>query len=146
MPAATRFITSLSPSLWYVWFLLYSMQQSPSWEANRFSGSYEIPRIFCIPKVHYRFYKSPLPIPIPSQINPVHAPHPTSRSSNLVLYFHLRLSLPSGLFPSDFPTKNLYAPRLSHIHDTSPAHLILLQFITPINIWWGVKIIRSLTV
>ena len=37
-------------------------------------------------------------------------PHPTSWRSLLILYTHLRLGLPSGLFPSGFPTKNLYAP------------------------------------
>jgi len=35
-------------------------------------------------------------------------PHPTSWRSVLILLTHLRLGLPSGLFPSDFPTKTLY--------------------------------------
>ena len=34
-------------------------------------------------------------------------PHPTSWRYVLILSTHLRLSLPSGLFPSDFPTKML---------------------------------------
>ena len=37
-------------------------------------------------------------------------PHPTSCRSVIILSTHLRLGLPSGLFPSGFPTKNLYTP------------------------------------
>ena len=35
-------------------------------------------------------------------------PHRTSWRSILILSTHLRLGLPSGLFPSSFPTKTLY--------------------------------------
>jgi len=34
------------------------MEQSPSWEANRFSAYQEIPRILWNHKIHYRIYKS----------------------------------------------------------------------------------------
>ena len=34
--------------------------------------------------------------------------HPTSWRSILILSTHLRLGLPSGLFPSGFPSKTLY--------------------------------------
>ena len=43
-------------------------------------------------------------------------PHPTSWRSMLILSSHLCLGLPSGLFPSGFPTKTLYTPLLSLIH------------------------------
>jgi len=50
------------------------MVQSPSWEANWFAASQEIPRILRNPKVHYRTHKRPPPISILGQPNPVHIP------------------------------------------------------------------------
>ena len=54
------------------YLLTYSAQQSPSWEANPFSASQETPPILWNPKCHYRIHKCPPPVPIGSQISPVH--------------------------------------------------------------------------
>ena len=110
--------------------LTYSMVQSPSWEANWFAASQEIPRILWNPKVHYRTHKRPPPVPILGQPNPIHIPtsHLLEIHPNII---HPSMpNLPSGLFPSGFPTKTLYAPLSSPICATCPAHLILLNFIT----------------
>ena len=69
------------------------------------------------------------PCPGPAQSSP-HTHIPPPGRSILILSTHLRLGLPSGLFPSGFPTKTLYAPLSSPIRATCPAHLILLNFIT----------------
>ena len=91
------------------------MEQSSSWEANRFLASQEIPRILWNPKVHYRICKIPLTVPVLSQIKLVLTPHPTSWRSSLILSSHLRLDLPRGFFLSGFPAKTLYAPLLSRV-------------------------------
>jgi len=121
--------TYIHTYLLLTYLLIHSMQESSSWESNRFSSSPEIPRILRKPKVHYLLYKSPPPVPILSQINPVHDPIPLSARSALILTSHQRLGIPSGLFPSVFPVKTLYIPLLSCIRATYSAHLTLLGFI-----------------
>jgi len=74
------------------YLLTYSMVQSPSWVANWFAASQEIPRISRNQKVHYRTHKRSPPLSIRGQPNPVHIPtfhlleihsniiHPSSRT------------------------------------------------------------------
>ena len=107
---------SVHPIPCYVYILLtYSMRQSPSWEAKRFSSSQEIPRIFWNPMDHYFIRKCPPSVPIQSQLHPIHA-----RTSHF-LKIHLNFILLSMsrsskwslslLFPHHNP---VYASPLPH--------------------------------
>ena len=115
-----------------VTLLTYSMERSPSWEANWSAASQEIPHILWNPKVHFRIHKCPPPAPLLSQLQPVQLPHPSSWRSILILFFYLRLGLPSDPIPSGFPTLILYTPLPHKRYMTHPFRSS--QFNPPNNI------------
>ena len=80
------------------------------------AASQEIPRIFGARRFITVF------------TNACPQPPTTSWKFILILSSHLLLGLPSGLFPSGFPTRTLCTPLSSSIRATCPAHLILLDF------------------
>jgi hypothetical protein len=117
----------------------YSMEQTRSWEANRFSAGQEIPCILWQPKIYYHIDNLPPSCPNLSQINPVHAPHLSFWRFILILSSHLFRDLPSDLLPLGFPTKILYTPLLSPLRVTP-----ISVFYHPNSIWWEAQIIKLL--
>jgi hypothetical protein len=101
---------------------------SPSREAANCAATQELPSILWNPKFQYRVHKSPPLVHILSHITPI----PTIPFFFSKIYFNsvhpLHLGLPSGLFPSGFPT-NILFEFFSPIRATCPAHLIILDLI-----------------
>ena len=136
------FIYLLTCLLTYL--LTYSMQQSPSWRANRFSASQEIPPILWKPKVHYNIHKCPPPVPILSQIDPVHTP------TSHFLKTHLNIIVPSTPESSMWSLSLRFAQQ-NRVYTYTLPHTWYIprpsnssRFDNPKNIWWNVQIIKFL--
>ena len=120
-------------------YILTPMVQSPSWEANWFAASQEIPRISRNPKVHYHTHKRPPPVPILDQPNPVHIPtsHLLEIRPNIIHPSTTRSPQwsPSFRFPHQDP---IHPPFLTHTHHMpSPSHSS--RFYHPHNIGPGLS-------
>ena len=127
----------------FTYLLTHSMEQSP-WEVNRLSASQENPRILWNSKVHYRIHNCPPPVPILSQLDPVHVltSHFLKIQLNIILS-----SMPGSLkwsFSFRFPRQNpVYASPLPHTYYMPrPSHSS--RFYHTENIGWGVQIIKLL--
>jgi hypothetical protein len=107
------------------YLLTYSMEQSPSWDANWFAASQEIPRVLWNPKVPHRTHKRPPGIPILSQPNPILTPtsHFLKIHPNIILLstprtpqrsLSLRLPHQNLLHISPFP-HTCYMPALLNL-------------------------------
>ena len=119
---------NLSPrETWYLHILTYSMAQSTSWEANWFAASQEIPCITRNPKVHYCTHICPPPVPILSQINPVHDPTSHFLKIRLNIIPHLFWVFQVVSFLRVFPPK-------PYIHLSSPPHVLYAPQIS-FSIW-----------
>jgi len=125
-----------------LYLLTYSTEQSPSWEANRFSARQEIPRILWNPKVHYRIHKCPPPVPILSQLDPVHTPTSHFLKVHLNIIFPSTPGSPQWSLSFRFPHQNpVHASPLPHTrHMPRPSHSS--RFYHSQNIGWGVQIIK----
>ena len=100
------------------------MAQSPSWEADWFGVSQEIPRILLNPMVHYRTHKRPPTVPILGQPNPVHIPtsHLLEIRPNIILTS--MSSSPQWSLSLRFPHQDpIRHPLLNHTrHMPCPSH------------------------
>ena len=126
-------------------YLTYSMVQSPSWEANWFAASQEIPRISRNPKVHYSTQKRPPPVSILGKPNPVHIP--TSHLLEIHPNIHPSTSKsPQWSLSLRFPQQDpIHSPPLTHTrHMPSPSHSS--RFYHQHNIGWGVQALVYQTV
>ena len=116
------------------------MVQSPSWEANLFAASQEIPRVLWNPKVHCRTHKRPPTVPILCQPNPVHIP------TSHLLEIHPNIIHPSTpkspqwslslRFPHQEPIRPPLLTHTRHMPSPSHSHSTYFNSIWYLNNFW----------
>ena len=100
----------------------YCMEQSLSENLNGFQLDKKFPHSMeSAGSLPHSQLPATCPYPEPDQS--VHRSHSTYWRPILILSSHLRLGLPSGLFPSDFSTNILCTPLLCPIRATCPVQL-----------------------
>jgi len=107
------------------------MEYSPSRDANSFSASQEIPRILWNTKVHSSIQKSPLLVPVLSQIKVYVALSDFQKTHFNNILPSTPLS-PKWFLSLRFPHQNPVYSSPFPMRATSPAHLPLLDVITRI--------------
>jgi hypothetical protein len=103
-----------------------------SYITDTYSVTSETFRLFSNPKAHYCVHKGPPLVHFLSRINHAHTYQPHFSKCILILLCHLRLGIPSGLFPLGFTTEILNLFFICPTRGTRSVHLILLHLTTQI--------------
>ena len=117
------------------YLLTYSTVQSPSWEANWFADSQEIPRISRNPKVHYRTHNRPPPVSILGQPNPVRIP------TSHLLEIHPNIIHPSKPWSPQwslslrFPHQDPIRPPSPHLYALHVQPISFFSILSPTQYW-----------
>jgi hypothetical protein len=127
--------------------LTYLLEQSPSWETNRFLARQEIPRIVLKPKVHHRIQNCSPPVSILSQPNPFHTPtsHFLKMHPNIILLY--TPGSPQWSLSLSFPHQNpIQASLLPHPRYFTQPKLVVTFTIATMNVVYWCAVFLSLRI